>query len=199
VKQKKIVIATRNEKKKKELKTLLKRKHIRLLSLDDFENIPKVIEDGKTFDANAIKKALVVSKYTDSLVVADDSGLTVEALGGRPGIYSSRFSGPGATDKKNIKKLLKCMKNVPRGKRKAAFKCSIAIVKEGKLLKVVRGKCSGRIGFEGKGSSGFGYDPVFIAPRYGKTFAELGSSVKNKISHRSKALKKAKRFIEGYF
>ena len=196
---KEIVIATRNEKKRKELQALLKDLCIRPLSLKAFGNIPKIKEDGKTFEANAIKKALVVSRFTDKLVLADDSGLEVEVLNRRPGVYSSRFSGKSATDQKNIRRLLRMMEDIPKAKRKARFRCCVAIAKGGVLLKVINGKCSGEIGFEGKGKFGFGYDPVFIAPRYGRAFAQLGTSVKNKISHRAKALKKAKKFIAEYF
>jgi len=196
---KKIVIGTTNNKKKKELRTLLKGCEIKLLSLSDFKNIPKVVEDGNTFDDNAVKKALVVSGATKILTLADDSGLEVEALGGRPGIFSARFSGNGATDLKNNKKLLRLLKGVPRNKRRAQFRCSIAIAENGSLLKLINEKCKGMIGFERKGKSGFGYDPVFIVPRYGKTFAQLGLRIKNRISHRAKALKKAKKFILKYF
>jgi len=199
VKPRELVIATRNAKKKRELKALLKGLRIKLLSLDDLKAIPRVRETGKTFDENAIKKALTVSRFTDKLVIADDSGLEVDALGGRPGVFSSRFSGKGATDVKNIRKLLRGMETVPKAKRKARFRCSIALAKEGILLKVIKGSCSGIIGFEPRGESGFGYDPVFIAPRYGKTFARLGPRTKNKISHRGKALRKAARFISVYF
>ncbi len=195
---KELVIATTNRKKKKELKNLLKGLGIRLLSLNDFKNIPGIKEDGKTFARNAAKKAVVTSKITKRLVLADDSGLEVEALGGRPGVLSSRFSGPGATDYKNNKKLLKLLKGIPSQRRKARFVCSVAIAERGRLLTTVTGTCSGIIGFERKGRHGFGYDPLFIVPRYGKTFAQLGPAVKNKISHRAKALGKARRFIERY-
>jgi len=196
---KKIVIGTTNNKKKKELQALLKGCKVKLLSLSDFKNIPKVVEDGNTFDDNAVKKALVVSGATKMLTLADDSGLEVEALGGRPGVFSARFSGNGATDLKNNKKLLRLLKGVPANKRRAQFRCSIAIAENGSLLKLINGKCRGMIAFERKGKSGFGYDPVFIVPRHGKTFAQLGSRIKNRISHRAKALKKARKFILKYF
>jgi len=196
---KEIVIATRNEKKRKELQALLKSLRVRPLSLKAFDRIPKIKEDGKTFEANAVKKALTVSRFTDKLVLADDSGLEVEALGRRPGIYSARFSGKDATDTKNIRKLLRMMEDIPKSRRKARFRCCIAIAKKGVLLKVINGECKGVIGFEGKGRFGFGYDPVFITPRYGRTFAQLGTPFKNKISHRAKALKKAKKLIAAFF
>ena len=194
-----IVIATGNAKKKEELESLLKAEGVRLLSLDDFKGIPKTTEDGRTFNANAVKKALTVSKFTDKLVLADDSGLAVKALGGRPGVYSARFSGRGATDVKNIKKLLRMMKGLPAPKRAAAFRCSIAIARKGVVLAVIGGECKGVIGFTPRGIRGFGYDPVFIPRSYKRTFAELAPGTKNRISHRAKALKKARKFIAGYF
>lgn len=199
MKPRELVIATRNTKKKRELETLLRPLRLRLLSLDDLKGIPRVRETGKTFDENAIKKALTVSRFVDKLVLADDSGLEVDALGGRPGVFSARFSGKGATNAKNIRKLLRGMESVPKQKRKARFRCSIALAKEGILLKVINGSCSGIIGFEPRGEAGFGYDPVFIVPRDGKTFAQLGPRTKNKISHRGKALRKAARAISVYF
>jgi len=196
---KKIVIATANKKKKKELKALLKELKVKLLSLNDLPNIPKIKEGGKTFKENAVKKAVITSEFTDKLTMADDSGLEVDALGGRPGVFSARFSGKGANDPKNNKKLLRMLRAVPSHKRKATFKCVIAMAKRGVVLKVVEGKCRGLIGFQRRGENGFGYDPVFIFPKLGKTFAELGPRAKNMISHRAKALRKAKKFIADYF
>jgi XTP/dITP diphosphohydrolase len=132
------------------------------------------------------------------MVLADDSGLEVRALGGRPGVRSARFSGKGANDRKNIRKLLRLMKKVPVKKRGARFVCNIAIAKEGRVLSVVEGRCSGKIGFKPRGKFGFGYDPVFISPKHNKTFAELSPRIKNRVSHRARALKKAKVFIGKY-
>ena len=196
---KKLVIATTNKKKKRELKALFKGLNIKLLSPDDFKNIPKIKEDGGTFKENAAKKAVITSKFTNELTMADDSGLEVDALGGRPGVFSARFSGRGADDLKNNKKLLRMLGHVPSCSRKAAFKCVIAIAKNGVLLKIVEGKCRGQIGFEMRGESGFGYDPLFIFRELGKTFAELDLKIKNQISHRARALGKAKKFIACYF
>jgi XTP/dITP diphosphohydrolase len=196
---KKLVIATRNRKKKKELQSLLRGRKIQLLTLDDFPNTPKIYEDGTTFEANAVKKAVVTSRYTKALTLADDSGLEVAVLGGKPGVRSSRFSGPGANDKRNIRKLLRLMKDTPPKRRKARFVCNVAIAKDGTLLKLVTGTCAGRIGVEPHGSFGFGYDPVFIALGCSKTFAQVGPRIKNTMSHRARALKKARRFIERYF
>ena len=194
----KLVISTRNEKKFKEIKRLFKGSKIRILSLNEFTDIPKVVEDGKTFNDNAAKKALVISGRTDKLVLADDSGLEVDLLGGKPGVHSSRYSGPQKSDKLNCLKLLKVLKGKPLSKRTACFRCAVAIADKGKLLKVVEASCGGRIGFEIEGKTGFGYDPLFIPKGYKKNFAQLGPKVKDRLSHRGKALKKAKRFIEVY-
>jgi XTP/dITP diphosphohydrolase len=193
---KEIVIATRNKDKIKEIKKILKGLGIKILSLDNFKDIPKVIEDGKTFEENASKKARIISKYTHHLTIADDSGLEVDVLNGRPGVKSARFAGRKQNYSRNNKKLLKLMKGIPTARRKAKFVCVISIAKDGKVLDVVRGVCRGRIGFKSRGRAGFGYDPVFISPKYDRTFAELGTEIKNKISHRYQALKKAKKVIK---
>jgi XTP/dITP diphosphohydrolase len=130
--------------------------------------------------------------------VADDSGLEVEYLNGNPGVYSARFSGKGATYKSNNEKLLMFLKGVPFVKRKACFKCVIAVADKGKVVGTAEGVCNGKICLEPKGENGFGYDPVFIPDGYKKTFAEMEPAWKNKISHRSKALTKAKKIIAKY-
>jgi XTP/dITP diphosphohydrolase len=191
-----IVIASGNEKKKNELKRLLNLKGIRVLTLKDFKDIPKVNENKKTFEGNAVKKALEVSGYTGKLTVADDSGLEVDVLGGKPGVRSARYAGPEQNDRRNNLKLLKVLNGLPKGKRRAQFRCVIAVAENGKLLGTFEGKCRGYIGFEMKGNTGFGYDCVFTIPKYGKTFAQLGSSVKDGISHRSRAIKKSKKLIQ---
>ena len=191
-----IVVATRNKDKIKEIRKILKNLNINILSLDCFRNIPKVVENEETFEENASKKARVVSRYTQRLTIADDSGLEVDALNGEPGVKSARFAGKEQDYAKNNSKLLKLLHGVPLSKRKARFVCVISIAKNGKVLKVVKGTCSGKIGFKAKGKTGFGYDPLFISPRHGKTFAELGPNIKNRISHRYRALKKAKYAIK---
>lgn len=194
-----IVIATRNKKKKKELEKLLRNINIKVLSLSDLKiHLPRVIEDGKTFRQNAIKKALTFSRYTREPVLADDSGLMVEALGGKPGVRSSRFAHTKATDKENNAKLVKLMKNVPVRKRQATFVCVVAVAENGNLIGTREGRCGGTIGFESKGKNGFGYDPLFTPRGYKRTFAQLKASFKNKISHRAKALNKAKSIIQRY-
>lgn len=196
---KELVVATRNRKKLLELKRLLNGVGIKVLSPDSFNNLPEVEEDGKTFTANAVKKALEISKRIDKLVMADDSGLEVCALDNKPGINSARYAGPSQNDKKNITKLLKNMKGLTGRKRKARFRCVICLSKGRKVVKVVEGKVSGEIALEPKGISGFGYDPVFIPKGYNKTFAQLGANKKDKMSHRAKALKEAKAVILEYF
>lgn len=193
---KELVVATTNKDKIEEIKKILKGLGVKVLTPDEFGRPPKIVEDGKTFEDNASKKARVISRFTGKFAIADDSGLEVDALGGRPGVRSSRFAGENAAYADNNAKLLRLLKDVPSGKRKARFVCVIAIAKNGKVLKIVKGACSGRIAFEPSGKSGFGYDPLFVDPKYGKTFAELGPAVKNKISHRFRALEKAKKALK---
>jgi len=194
---KRLVVATRNKKKKKELIKLLKGLNVEILTLDDFKNVPQIREDKKTFRGNAIKKAVVTSRFTKALTLADDSGLKVNALGGRPGVKSARFAGPAQNDLANIKKLLRLLKGVPLYKRRAQFVCFAAIAYKGKLIGVVDGSVSGLISLEPKGKFGFGYDPVFYYPQLKKNFAQLSPPLKNKISHRYKALRKTKRILQG--
>ncbi|MEA3305595.1 MAG: XTP/dITP diphosphatase [Candidatus Omnitrophota bacterium] len=191
-----VVAATRNKDKAKEIKRILKDLNVRVLTLDNFKKLPQVIESGKTLEENASKKARVISRLIKRFTIADDSGLEVEALNGRPGVRSSRFAGNKASYSENNAKLLRMLKGLPLSKRKAGFACAVSIAKNGKVLRTVRGACSGRIGFTLKGKSGFGYDPLFIVPKYGKTFAQLGPKVKNRISHRYKALKKAGKILK---
>jgi len=193
-----LVVATRNQHKLKEIKTLLKGLSIKVRSLDDFKGVLEVVENGKTLEANAKKKAVQVSRFLKGLVVADDSGLEVEALGGRPGVYSARFSGKGATYSSNNLKLLKLLGKLTASKRKARFRCVIAVADKGRIIGVAEGICNGKIGLEPLGNSGFGYDPLFTPYGHKKTFSQLGIRKKNKISHRSKALIKAKRIIKRY-
>lgn len=192
---KELVVATTNRKKKRELTTLLKGLPVKVLTLDDFENVPAVKEDKKTFRENAVKKAVVGSRYTGKLTLAEDSGLEVKALGGLPGVRSARFAGPAKNDRANIKKLLNALEGVPFKKRKARFVCFAALAENGRLIKTVSGSVAGIISLEPKGAFGFGYDPVFYYPPLGKNFAELNPAVKNRLSHRYKALKKIKRTL----
>jgi XTP/dITP diphosphohydrolase len=195
-----MVLATRNQGKIEEIRSILKgsdiRGHFKITSLLDYPDIPEIVEDGATFVENAQKKALTVARFTGLMAIADDSGLEVEALEGAPGVYSARFAGEGAADSENIKKLLGLLSRVPFEKRNARFVCVIALATPEGDVHLVEGECPGMIAAEERGTSGFGYDPVFIVPAYGKTFAELGSEIKNKISHRAMALNKLCSLLE---
>lgn len=193
-----LVIATRNEKKRQEIVELLEGLDVNVRSLSDIPFAPEVIEEGKSFKENAATKAIEVAKFTGMMALADDSGLEVDVLCGEPGLHSARFAGEDQNDEANIQKLLKLMEGVPEEKRKARFRCCVAIAKPEGLVRVVEATCEGIIGLRPEGSYGFGYDPVFIIPDYNQTFAQLGPEVKNRISHRAKALKKARKIICGY-
>ncbi|MFH0764716.1 MAG: RdgB/HAM1 family non-canonical purine NTP pyrophosphatase [Candidatus Omnitrophota bacterium] len=196
--QRLLVIATKNPKKLHELKRYLKGVRARVVSLKEFDKTPRIVEDGDTFKKNAVKKALVVSKFVKGLALADDSGLVVEALGKRPGVRSSRFAGPRKSDKENNRKLLRLLAEVPLKKRQAKFICAVAICDKGRIIKTIEESCKGLVAFQAKGADGFGYDPLFLIPRYNKTFGQLGLKVKDRMSHRSKALKKAREFLGKY-
>jgi len=192
---KELVIATTNKGKLREIRELLADFDVKITSLADYPQAPVVEEDGKTFAQNALKKAATIALYTGKLTVGEDSGLEVKALGNRPGIYSARFSGEGATDRKNNLKLLRSLKGVPLKKRTARYRCFAALVDGKRIIDLVNGSCSGLIGFRSKGKNGFGYDPLFLLPQYGQTFGQLDSSIKAKISHRAKAFKKLKKVL----
>lgn len=183
-----LVLATRNKGKIAEFKTLFSGFPIEMKSLNDFGPIPEVVEDGKTFEDNAYKKAHFTAKVLGFPALADDSGLVVEALGGQPGVFSARYAGEGAGDEANILKVLKAMAGV--SDRKAAFECVIAIaVPRGPAL-IYGGRCEGEIAGDRTGKNGFGYDPVFFYQPLGKTFAEMSQEEKNRVSHRGKAMAK---------
>lgn len=182
-----ILLATNNFGKVKEIKDILNSPEVKILTIKDFPNLPKVEEDGKTYQENAFKKASKISKYTGKICLADDSGLEIDCLKGEPGIYSSRW---GNSDEERINKVLKLLENVPKNKRNAKFVCAAVLVfPDGKIYKV-KEECKGSITFDPKGKHGFGYDPIFLVPEYNKTFAELGDKIKNRISHRGKAMRK---------
>ena len=151
-----------------------------------------VIEDGETFEENAIKKAVSIMQASGKAAIADDSGLCVDALCGNPGVKTARFAGEDATDEENIKKLLDVMKDIPESERTARFVCVIAIAIPGKAPITYRGECEGSILYEKRGENGFGYDPVFCVKKFGKSAAELPPEVKNNVSHRYAALNKMK-------
>jgi XTP/dITP diphosphohydrolase len=190
-----LLVATRNRGKVQEIRKALRGMGFRIRSLHDFEDVPDVEEDGRTFSENALKKARFYSEFFNLLAVSDDSGLVVDSLNGRPGIYSARFAGEKATDRENNRKLLNLMENVPASRRDAQFRCAIAIVSPRGEEGVVEGECRGKIGFKEVGKKGFGYDPLFILPQLKKTVAQLTLDEKNRVSHRGKALKKLQKVI----
>ena len=191
-----LLVATRNKGKMREIKDLLKDLPFKITLLNDYPDMPEIVEDGKTFAQNALKKAVTIAMYTKKLTLGEDSGLEVKALKNAPGVYSARFFGEGATDKKNNSKLLKFLKGVPLKKRQARYRCFAALVNGKKVIDVVNGSCEGLIALRSKGKNGFGYDPLFLIPKYGKTFGELDLSIKAKMSHRAKALKKVRKILE---
>jgi len=193
----KLIIATRNKDKFREIKEILKdlTEKIEILSLNDFPDFPKIIEDGKTLEENAIKKAKTASEILKLPAIGEDTGLEVEYLKGAPGVYSARFAGPGCSYNDNNKKLLSLLEGVPFEKRKAKFRCVVCLIQPGEEPKLVEGAIEGFILTEPKGKNGFGYDPVFFVPEYKKTFAELPLEVKNRISHRSIAFRKIKKIL----
>lgn len=202
MKHRRLVLSSNNIHKIDEIGRILEDLPIEVLSKRDIglENL-EVIEDGTTLEENSKKKAIALSEKTEYMVMADDSGIFVEALNGAPGVYSARYSGDDGNDEENNKKLLRELKDVPLEDRRGSFLTVITLVTEDKEVFTVKGECKGHIIFEPKGSNGFGYDPLFVPDRYDKTFGELDSEVKNKISHRAKALEEMRklliRLIEG--
>lgn len=196
---KSIIIASKNKNKKREIEALLKGMKVKVLAINEtHKRIPIIVENGTTFRQNAIKKAIIVSKVLEGFAIADDSGVEVDSLHGRPGVRSARFARVKAADSENNMKLLYLLRNIPPRKRGATFVCSVAIADRGKLLGTVEGRCRGWIGFEPRGKNGFGYDPLFTPNGYNLTFAEMKPRHKNKISHRGEALRKAKAVIRKY-
>ncbi len=193
---KELVVATRNEGKLQEIRQLLTGNAEVIFSLADFPELPEIIEDGETFEENALKKACLTALKLGKPVLADDSGLCVDALAGKPGIFSSRFAGEDADDEKNNSKLLKELAEIPTDKRSASFHCVIALCFPDGRHHTFKGELKGIILNQGRGSSGFGYDPLFLVPEYERTLAELASEVKNRISHRGKALAEFKSFMQ---
>jgi len=190
-----VVLATKNKGKAEEFTSLLMGVFQKIIPLRDLDSAPDIVEDGSTFRENVLKKARSISEFTQKLTLADDSGLEVEALGGRPGIFSSRYDGESARDKDNINKLLRELSGLSN--RKGRFICTLALVTPGGKEIVVEGTCEGIIIDETRGEGGFGYDPVFFVPEMNKTFAELSSEEKNRISHRARAVKALINSING--
>jgi XTP/dITP diphosphohydrolase len=195
-----LVMATRNPGKVRELREILQDLGVHLLSLADFPELPEIPEEGPTFAENAAAKAREVARLTGLPALADDSGLEVAALGGKPGVWSARYAqdrtAPAPpTDQDNWRKLLEEMAGVPLEARQARFVCEIALALPDGRLFMAHGECGGRIALTPQGRQGFGYDPVFTVPEYGRTMAELGPQVKNRISHRARALAALKELL----
>ena len=187
----KLVIATGNRNKVAEIRNKFSSlKNIEIIPLSDFENIPEIVEDADSFTGNALKKARVIRDFTGLPAMADDSGLEVDALNGEPGVYSARYGGEGLTDRDRYLLLLENMEDIP-GRRSARFRCCIAIALPDGREFTTEGRCEGVITTAPSGDNGFGYDPVFFLPEYGRTMAELTLDIKNRISHRGRALDSA--------
>jgi len=189
-KMKELILASNNAHKVEEIKSILSDYNI--LTLKDINFTDEIIEDGLTFEENALIKARTISKYSGKTAIADDSGLSVELLEGRPGVYSARYS-KEQTDAKNIEKVLS---ELDGKKSKAKFVSVIALVKPDGTELTFRGECHGEIISEQRGNNGFGYDPIFYVPSLEKTFAELSSDEKNSISHRKESLEKFSKFLK---
>ena len=191
MKRRTIVIATKNKGKLREFRSILADAYDEILSLEDFDDIPDIEETGLSFRENAYIKAKTTSDF-----LRDDSGLVVDALGGAPGIYSARYAGEGASDNDNNEKLLSELKG--KKNRDARFVCCISLVLVNGTQEFFEGECCGQIIQEKRGESGFGYDPVFYVPKYGKTMAELGPDIKNRISHRAIASEKLLSYFSNF-
>jgi XTP/dITP diphosphohydrolase len=191
-----IVLATRNQHKKQELVALLSGSGITIRTLDDFPEAPEVVEDGDTCEANAMKKAVEIAGYTGLPAVADDTGLEVDALGGRPGAFAARYAGENASYEDNCRKLLHELRGVPPAQRGARFVTVAAIAFPGGKTMSAKGVLDGVIAESAVGSNGFGYDPVFVLPEYNQTLGQLPPDVKNRISHRARAFAQAKTLLQ---
>jgi len=185
-----LVIGTHNRKKGREIAAILEMPGLALLTPDDFPGAPEPVEDKDTFEGNAVVKATELADALGRPVVADDSGLEVDALGGAPGVLSARYGGEHGNDRRNIERLLRELEGVPPERRTARFRTVAALAEPGRLLLTVEGTLEGCIALEPRGENGFGYDPVFLVPEPGKTCAELEPEAKNRISHRGQAFRK---------
>ncbi len=191
-----LVIATRNRHKVEEIGEILSGLDVELVLSSDFPDVPDVEEDGATLEANAVKKASIVSDATGLPALADDTGLEVDALGGSPGVYSARYSGEPPDYQRNNEKLLRELDGVPEAKRTARFRCVVALARPGADVATVEGVTTGRILTERRGDGGFGYDPLFLPDGHERTYAEMSAAEKNASSHRGKAVKAARELVE---
>jgi XTP/dITP diphosphohydrolase len=193
-----LLLATTNPGKVREIRKALEGLHLTVLGLGDVLPGLSCRERGATFTENARGKSLFYSRRWKGLTLAEDSGLEIDALGGAPGVRSARFSAPRPTDEKNNRKVLRLLRTIPPRERGARFVCAMVLAKDGRVIKEILGQVRGRVGLEGRGRSGFGYDPLFYYPPLRKTFAELDPDEKNGLSHRGRALRKIKIFIATY-
>ncbi|MFY4774679.1 XTP/dITP diphosphatase [Metabacillus sp. RGM 3146] len=196
---KEIIIATKNSGKANEFQTILEPRGFKVLSLLDMDFLGEIEETGQSFEENAILKAEAISKITGKPVIADDSGLSADALGGDPGIYSARYAGLDKNDEANVEKLLEKMKDVDWENRTARFRCALAVASPERETITVEGSVEGYIAEKPEGTGGFGYDPIFYVKDKSATMAQLTPDEKNKISHRAMALKKLETLIDDYF
>ena len=197
-----LLVATNNSGKLAEVEATLKDLPIKIIPLTSLVTWSKVVEDGKTYEQNALKKARTLADFSGYITLADDSGLEVDALGGAPGILSARYSGEDADDARNNEKLLQALAGLRQENRGARFVCVLALyspISSGKREWVFRGECEGWITFSPRGDKGFGYDPLFVYPPLGKTFAELDRETKCGVSHRGRALEKLKEALPSLF
>jgi len=194
-----IVIGSRNPGKLVEIEAILQTFPVKLRSLAEFPDAPEVEETGTTFQENAEKKALELAAHLARKVLADDSGLEVDALDGAPGIYSARYAGEHGDNEANNRKLLENLEGLPLEQRTARFRCVIALAEPGRVLLTADGACEGQIAFSPRGTNGFGYDPVFLYPPDNMTFGELNESLKNKVSHRANALHQLREQLKDIF
>lgn len=186
-----LVVASRNRGKLREIGELLAAHGIAVIGIDSFPGVPEVVEDGASFRENAAKKAVETARRLSEWVLGEDSGLEVDALGGAPGIYSARFSGPAASDESNNAKLLVELAGVPDERRGAHYTCNVAVADpQGTVRLQLQAACRGRITAEARGTNGFGYDPYFLIPEYHRTFGELAPCVKRHLSHRGRAFER---------
>jgi XTP/dITP diphosphohydrolase len=184
-----LVIATRNRGKLVEIQRIFSGLELELRPLVDLPGAPEVVEDGSTFLDNAVKKARTIAEWSGQLTLADDSGLEVAALGGRPGVYTARFGGPGLSARQRCLYLLEQLREVPEAERQAVFRCVAVLADPAGPMLVREGCCAGMIGYELRGEQGFGYDPLFVIRPLGRTLAELSPEDKDRVSHRAQAMR----------
>ncbi len=193
-----LLVGTKNRHKATEIRRILRGFHVDVLDLSAFDELPNVPEDGETFAENAMTKAAAFARMTGLPTIADDSGLEVDALGGRPGIFSARFAGPEATDEDNNRHLLESLADTPAFARTARYRCAIAFSTPDAPVFTCEGSVEGVIVRAARGANGFGYDPLFFVPQFGATFGELPADVKDGVSHRARALWDFKRLFADF-